>query len=150
MISFENTEIAFRYKTTNELKKAYILFKTIAKPWLVKIGSTLLHVSLKTKIPLNWILKPTIYSHFVGGENTNDCKKTVVKLNKYKVKSILDYSVEGKENDEDINLALNETLKSIKNASNDPNIPFAVFKPTAFAKSYILEKFSANSKLKAR
>lgn len=143
MISFENTEIAFRYKTNNELKKAYILFKAIAKPWLVKTGSTLLQFSLKTRIPVKWILKPTIYSHFVGGEYIAECKKTVGKLKAYNVKAILDYSVEGKENDEDINLALNETLASIKNAANDPNIPFAVFKPTAFSKSYILEKVSA-------
>lgn len=143
MISFENTEIAFRYKTNNELKKAYILFKAIAKPWLVKTGSTLLQFSLKTRIPVKWILKPTIYSHFVGGEYITECKKTVDKLKAYNVKAILDYSVEGKENDEDINLALNETLATIKNADNDPNIPFAVFKPTAFSKSYILEKVSA-------
>jgi len=147
MIFFENTEIAFRYKTTSELKKAYFLFKSIAKPWIVTTGSKLLQFSLKIKLPVSWILKPTIYSHFVGGESIEDCQNTVEKLSQYKVKSILDYSVEGKEDEEDINLALNETLASIKNAGSDPNIPFAVFKPTAFSKSYILQKFSENEEV---
>ncbi len=147
MDTFENTEIAFRYKTNMELKKAYILFKAIAKPWLVKTGGALLHFSLKIKLPLKWILKPTIYSHFVGGESIKKCQNTVNRINKYSVKAILDYSVEGKESDNDINLALNETLASIKNAGSDPNIPFAVFKPTAFAKNYILEKVSDQEEL---
>lgn len=147
MISFENTEIAFRYKTNNELKKAYILFKAIAKPWLVKTGSAVLNFSIKTRIPLNWILKPTIYSHFVAGVSIADCQKTIDKLKACNVKAILDYSVEGREDEEDINLALNETLAAIKNAAVDSNIPFAVFKPTAFAKSSILEKVSAKEEL---
>ncbi|MBE0641119.1 MAG: proline dehydrogenase family protein, partial [Bacteroidales bacterium] len=43
-----------------------------------------------------------------------------------------------------------ETLQSIRNASGHPSIPFAVFKPTAFTSSEVLEKVSARSKLTAR
>ncbi|MGC9343825.1 MAG: proline dehydrogenase family protein [Bacteroidales bacterium] len=55
------------------------------------------------------------------------------------MKSILDYSVEGKENDEDIQKALEETLRAIDFGGKNENIPFAVFKPTAFIKSSALE-----------
>jgi proline dehydrogenase len=43
--------------------------------------------------------------------------------------------------------ALAETIRSIKNAANDPNIPFAVFKPTAFTTAAVLTKVSAGESL---
>jgi len=83
----------------------------------------------------------------VGGESIEECQENVRILEKYKVKAILDYSVEGKESEDDIKAALIETLKSIKNAGKDKNIPFAVFKPTAFTTPDVLEKVSAGKSL---
>jgi len=57
----------------------------------------------------------------------------------HRVKSILDYSVEESESEAGISLALNETLRSIRFAATSPHIPFAVFKPTAFTTSRLLE-----------
>jgi len=143
MITFENTQIAFDIKTNKELKKAYFLFKTMSKAWIVKTGKVLLQLASFLHIPINWAVKPTIYSHFVGGETLEDCENVVENLARYNVKSILDFSVEGKESPEDIEKALQETLKSIQNAGRNPNIPFAVFKPTAFVRHKILEIVSA-------
>ena len=92
-------------------------------------------------------MKPTIYNHFVGGESIQECKSIVRLLEKFNVGAILDYSVEGTESKEDIDNALNETIESVKNAAKDKNIPFAVFKPTAFLSHYLLEKASTNEKL---
>ena len=147
MVSFENTEIAFKHKTTKELKKAYFLFNSIARPWLVKTGKVFLNLALKLRIPISWAVKPTIYEHFVGGVTIDDCLPTAKKLDQYNVKSILDYSVEGGESEKEIEEALRETLASIENASRHPEIPFAVFKPTAFGKAEILEKASSGKKL---
>ncbi len=61
----------------------------------------------------------------------------------FSVKSILDYSVEGKDNDKAQESAFNEILRSIHNACNNPNITFAVFKPTGLINVDILEKVSA-------
>jgi len=96
---------------------------------------------------MNWIVKPTIYSHFCGGETIEDCLQTVQKLAAYNVRSVLDYSVEGKENTEEIELALDETLRTVINAAGNKDIPFAVFKPTAFAISSVLEKKSSGAAL---
>ncbi len=147
MVSFENTEIAFQHKTTKELKKAYFLFNSIARPWLVKTGKIFLNIALKLHIPISWAVKPTIYEHFVGGVTIDDCAPSVRKLAMHNVKSILDYSVEGGESEEEIEEALKETLASIENAARYPEIPFAVFKPTAFGKAEILEKASSGEKL---
>jgi len=147
MITFDNTEIAFQSKSNSELKKAYRLFKIMGNSKLVKTSNTLARFAIKIGFPIGWLAKPTLYKHFVGGETIEKCKKTIENLSKFKVKAILDYSVEGKENDDDIEKALHETLNSIKNAGSNPNIPFSVFKPTAFGKSIVLEKASAGKEL---
>ncbi len=140
MIDFNNTEIAFQMKTDWELKKAYYLFKLIGNPVLTKIGNGLARFALRLHLPVAWFVKPTIYAHFVGGETIEKCFPVVRRLAHFNVKAILDYSVEGGEREEDFSRALQETLKTIDNAAKDENVPFVVFKPTAFAPSHILEK----------
>lgn len=144
-MDFRNTSIAFEYKSNKDLKKAYLLFKTLSKNKFVKLGKYFTNTALKIKFPIKWIVKPTIYSHFVGGETIEECNKIVEILSKYNVKSILDYSVESESTEENISNTLNETLKSIKNASLNKNIPFAVFKPSAFASTLFLEKASSEN-----
>ena len=39
MVSFDNTENAFKAKTNSELKRSYWLFKLISNPALVKLGA---------------------------------------------------------------------------------------------------------------
>lgn len=146
-IDFTNTEVAFAPKSNADLKKAYVLFKTIANPTVVRIGNSMLKLALNIHFPINWIVKPTIYNHFVGGEAIKDSAATIANLGKFNVKSILDYSVEGKEEPEDIQLAFEETLRAVKNAGSNPNIPFCVFKPTAMGRSIVMEKVSLGETL---
>ena len=147
MVSFESTEIAFKIKSDKELKKAFILFKAISSRTLVKVGGILSNLAIRIRFPIKWIVKPTIYSHFCGGETIEDCLRTVTRLSRYNVKSILDYSVEGKEKPEEIEAALEETLRTVENASNNESIPFAVFKPTAFGSNGVLARSSAGEDL---
>lgn len=147
MIDLEDTKIAFQNKRNRDLKWAHFLFTTLAKPPIVKTGKYFTDFALSTRFPIKWIVKPTVYKQFCGGETIQECDPIVGGMAKYNVKSILDYSVEGKENPEDIQAALEETLRTIENAAKNGNIPFAVFKPTAFGKSDILEKASTDQNL---
>lgn len=142
MISFNNTEVAFIWRNNKELKRAKFLFKTISWPTLVNVGSFLLKIALAIRFPIAWIVKPTIFKHFVGGESLVECLPLVGNLAKHNVKSILDYSVEGKGTDKSHEEAYDEILRSIKNAASNPNITFAVFKPTGLTHISILEKVS--------
>ncbi len=146
-ISFENTAIAFAYKDDRALQRAYFLFRLLASPALVGISNGLFRISHRLHLPLGWIVKPTVYRHFVGGETLEECNPTVHLLADYDVKSILDYSIEGTESEAEIEAALEETLRSIRHAASEANIPFAVFKPTAFTTSHILEKASSGEPL---
>lgn len=143
MISFENTEIAFQSKSDKDLKRAHFLFKMIGSNFLVSTGKFLSRTALMLNLPVNWAVKPTIYKHFVGGESIEECYANVRVLGKFDVRAILDYSVEGTESIENIRQALDETLKTVHNAAKDDNVPFAVFKPTAFTREIILEKGSS-------
>lgn len=138
-LNLNNTEIAFKIKSNKDLRRALLLFKAISLPFMVKLGNAFTSISLRIKAPIAWIIKPTIYKHFVGGETIEECILTVDKLKGFKVNSILDYSVEGGNDEESIHATMLETLKSIRNAATNPAIPFAVFKPTAFANQHLFE-----------
>ena len=146
-LTFDNTEIAFQWKSDKELRRSYWLLKMISMPALVWAGKQLSNFAIAIHFPINWIVKPTIYSHFVGGETIEECLPLVRLLEKYNVKAILDYSVEGGGTEEKINKALDETLKTIYNAAKDPNIPFAVFKPSAFGDLDVLTRASQGETL---
>ncbi len=145
-IDFEDTRVAFIVKENRELKRAGVMFRLISRPGLVKTGNSVIKAMAGIGLPVNWLVKPTVYKQFVGGESIEDCTPVISRLANGKVKSILDYSVEGKESDVEIEKALNETLRAIEFAGKNPNIPFAVFKPTAFIKSKALEILSESGK----
>ena len=145
MINFEDTKTAFSIKSDRDLRRAYILFKLISYPILVKMANPFIWLCSKLRIPIGWIVKPTAFKHFVGGETLQECQPAVEKLKGANVYSILDYSVEGGESDRAIESALQETLRAVINAGSNPDIPFAVFKPTAFGSCEALEILSGSS-----
>ena len=147
MLDFSNTEIAFQYKSSKDLKKAYWLFKIIGYNWLIKIGPSLLNITLKLHLPVLGIIKNTVYRQFCGGETIKECEGVINTLGKYNVKTILDYSVEGKEEETEFDKNVEQVLATINKAKENPNIPFSVFKPTGFARFSLLEKVNVHKKL---
>jgi len=143
MISFDNTEIAFAGKSKSDLQWSYRLFKMIGMPWLVKFGKVATNVAFAIHLPIKGLIKKTIFKHFCGGENIDDCKGKIEELGKFNIGTILDYSVEGKTTEADLDRTRDEIIASIATAKNNKNIPFAVFKVTGVAQTSILRK--ANS-----
>ena len=147
MISFDNTQIAFSGKTNPDLSRSYWLFKLVSNPILVNIGKSLTTVALNINLPVKWLIKPTIFKQFCGGETIIECETTVEYLGQYNIGTILDYSVEGKESEEEFNRCTSETIATIEKASNNKNIPFCVFKITGLARFALLEKLSKRESL---
>ncbi len=143
VISFDNTEFAFEYKTDKQLKKARFLFSLMGKPWLVKMGTKLTPWSLKAGLPVKGIIRNTIFKQFVGGETLEETAQVAKKLSDYHVQVILDYGVEGKEGEENFDHACEEFIKVINYAGTQPNIPFMSVKVTGFARFSLLEKMDA-------
>ncbi|MDA7768108.1 proline dehydrogenase family protein [Flavobacteriales bacterium] len=146
-ISFDNTEIAFKAKSTSDLQKTYWLFKLVGNNFLVKLGPALLNIAFFLRLPIKSLIKNTIFEQFCGGESIKDCEKRIQSLARYNVNTILDYSVEGSSNKENFDLTASEIIRTIERAKDDENIPFAVFKTSGLARIELLEKISTNSTL---
>ena len=137
---FENTQIAFALKSNNQLQLSYFLFKVMNFKLLVQLGTKILLLALKLHLPVQNLIKKTIFSQFCGGVNEEDCLKVVDTLYTKDVSAVLDYAVEGKINEEEFNNAFEKTLKIIEFAKERRAIPFAVFKPTSFGRMDLYEK----------
>ena len=137
---FNNTQVAFALKSDTELDRAYFLFKLIANQPLVRIGTAVTNFAIKAHLPVEGLIRATVFDHFCGGINENDCLSVVEKMHTKGVSSVLDYSVEGKEEDEQFDAVLKMTLKTIDFAAKKQAIPFAVFKPTGLGRFELYEK----------
>ena len=137
---FTNTQTAFALKSDSELERAYFLFKMIESQPLVRIGTAVTNFALKAHLPVEGLIRSTVFDHFCGGVNENDCLRVVDKMFTKGVSSVLDYSVEGKEAEEQFEAAFSMTMKTIEFAKERDAIPFAVFKPTGLGRFALYEK----------
>ncbi|TWI00468.1 L-proline dehydrogenase [Flavobacterium tiangeerense] len=144
---FDNTQVAFALKSDTELDRAYFLFKMISNQPLVRIGTAVTNFAIKAHLPVEGLIRATVFDHFCGGVNEMDCLNVVDKMFTKGVTSVLDYSVEGKEEEDQFDAALKMTLKTIDFAKKRDAIPFAVFKPTGFGRFELYEKLGNNEKL---
>lgn len=131
---FNNTADAFALKSDTELDRAYFLFKMIASQPLVRIGTAVTNFALNLHLPVEGLIRATVFDHFCGGTTEEDCLPVVDKMYTKGVLSVLDYSVEAKEEEAEFDKALEKTLKTIVFAKERDAIPFAVFKPTGFGR----------------
>ncbi len=139
-ISFENTAIAFEYKTDKELKKAKFLFTAMAIDWLVKLGTKVTPWIIKSVLPIKGLIRKTIFNQFVGGETLSETSKVADKLGRFHVQVILDYGVEGKEGEDNFDHAADAFTEVINYAATQPNIPFISIKLTGFSRFDLLQK----------
>ncbi len=146
-VSFENTEIAFRYRNNKELRMAHFLFSSMSSPWLTRTGMKVTQWAINWKLPVRALIKPTLFNQFCGGETMEEAAQTARVLGKYHVDVALDYSVEGQDEEAAFDLALPQFIKTIEYAATQENIPFVPIKLTGFAHFALLEKIQSGSPL---
>ncbi|MGB0974536.1 MAG: proline dehydrogenase family protein [Flavobacteriaceae bacterium] len=137
---FNNTEVAFSLKKDSELERAYFLFKMIANEPLVRIGTAMTNFAIKAHLPVEGLIRATVFDHFCGGVSEEDCLPVIDTMYTKKVSSVLDYSVEGKEDEAQFDAAYQMTVKLLNFVKEKEAIPFAVFKPTGFGRIALYEK----------
>lgn len=145
---FDNTKVAFALKTDSQLERAYFLFRMIQNQPMVKIGSAVTNFALKVHLPIEGLVRSTVFDHFCGGVNEEDCLPIIDNMfHNGNVHSVLDYSVEGKDQEVSFDGALEKILKILNFCEEKKSIPFAVFKPTGFGRFALYEKVSAGKLL---
>ncbi len=144
---FEDTATAFSIKSDSELERAYFLFKLIANEPLVRIGTAVTNFAINAHLPVEGLIRATVFDHFCGGVNEEDCLPIIDRMHAKGVSAILDYSVEGKISENQFDSALEKVLIVLDFVKEKEAIPFAVFKPSAFGRLSLMEKKSAGQPL---
>ncbi|MDG1572986.1 proline dehydrogenase family protein [Robiginitalea sp. M366] len=144
---FENTATAFALKSNAELERAYYLFRMISNEPLVKIGTSLTNFAIKANLPVEGLIRTTVFDHFCGGVNEEDCMPVVERMWEKGVCTVLDYSVEGKDTEDPLDDALAKTLEIMEFVRLKDAMPFAVFKPTGLGRFALFQKVSAGQPL---
>lgn len=146
-LNFQDTATAFADKSNSDLKEKYWLFKTMNSSALVDFGTKITNFALSLHLPVKGLIKRTIFRQFCGGETIEECESTIKELGDVHIGAILDYSVEGKSEEEDFGATKQEIIRTIERAKTDERIPFAVFKVSGIAPLGTLEKVSFGKEL---
>lgn len=146
---FEDTEVAFSYKSDHELRKANLIFTVVNHPWVSASATALVRSALALHLPVTGLIRKTVFEHFCGGDDIESAESTVRQLAQYGVGTILDYSAEGKQTEEAFDLTLHEILRTITKARGRKEMPFCVFKVTGIASAVLLEKVQRKDLLNA-
>ncbi|GIV37185.1 MAG: hypothetical protein KatS3mg032_1564 [Cyclobacteriaceae bacterium] len=146
-VSFEDTKAAFAYRTDAELKRAHLIFSVVNHPWVADFATRLVRLSLLLRLPVESIIRKTVFNHFCGGENKDEARQVINRLAAYHVRAILDYAVEGEHTEAGFEQTVSETLNNLETAAGSGHIPFCVFKPTGVASAALMEKIQQGKDL---
>lgn len=146
-IQFDDTEVAFSYKSDRELRKANFIFSLVNHPWISSIATGLAKAGLALHLPVKGLIRSTVFEHFCGGETIEQSDRTIQTLSKFHVGTILDFSAEGAHDEDGFDHTTEEILKTVERAKNSKGVPFAVFKCTGLATMALLEKVQSKQQL---
>ncbi len=146
-VHFDDTAVAFSYKSDSSLKKANFIFTVVNHPSISSIATAAVKLGLALGLPIKGLIKSTVFYHFCGGETIEKSEETIQRLAQFKVGTILDYSVEGAETEEGFDQTTLEILKTLDKAKDNPAVPFCVFKVTGMAEFSLLEKIQTKEPL---
>jgi proline dehydrogenase len=146
-VSFDNTQVAFQYKSGRDLFLAWLIFSLTKNPRLMKLLTRTVKVLMALKMPIKPIIKATVFKLFCGGETKAEYEKVIAQLRKAHIGTILDYAVEGSADEAGYAGTEAELLKTIAEAKYNPDIPCTCLKVTAVASFALMERVSAGKAL---
>ncbi len=146
-VSFENTAVAFKNKSDRELFLAYIIFILTKSPFLVKFLSQAAKWTMAIGLPVKPFIKATVFKQFCGGEKKEEYINVIGKLGQAAIGTILDYSVEGRQDEDVFEDTQKELLNIIAQARKNVDIPCTCMKMTAIGSGDLLEKVTAGKTL---
>jgi proline dehydrogenase len=138
-----DTRTAFAHLSDADLRRAELLFRVIGNKTVSDVGAALTKAALWLRLPVKGAIKATIFRQFCGGENRAEGLRTAERLAHASVNSILDYSVEGQEDDATLDHTCEEIIATIEQAKGRGFLAFAVFKPSGISPVALLEAVSA-------
>jgi proline dehydrogenase len=142
-VSFEDTAVAFRYKSNVALRKANFIFTIVSHPFVSSLATGVVKWAMSIGLPIKGLVRATVFDHFCGGETIEKAEHTIQSLGAFQVKTILDYSVEGEKSESGFDRTAEEILKTFDKAKSSPLVPFCVFKMTGMGHVDLFEKIQS-------
>lgn len=149
-LSFEDTSVAFAAHSDKSLRKKFLIFAAMNSNLLTNMGTSMLKKAFAWGLPVKGLVKSTVFEQFCGGETIEDSEKTIQELAAFNIGTILDYSLEGENDEEAFEATTKEILRTVEKARTTPSIPFCVFKVTGIGRFALLEKIQRGDALTAR
>lgn len=146
-VHFDDTAVAFSYKSDKDLRKANFIFTLVNHPAISKLATSAVQLALTLHLPVKGLIKATVFDHFCGGEDIAQSEKTIKNLSDFQVGTILDYSVEGEKSEQGFDKTTDEILSTFDKAKGNKRVPFCVFKVTGMADMALLEKVQMKTAL---
>jgi len=146
-VSFDNTAVAFKNKSDRELFLAYFIFSLTKSPFLVKFLSHAAKFTMAIGLPVKPLIKATVFKLFCGGEKKEEYLNVIGKLGRASIGTILDYSVEGRQDEDVFENTQKKLVNIIEQSRKNENIPCACIKMTAIASGDLLEKVTSGKML---
>jgi len=148
-LSLDNTQIAFAYKSNAALRRANFLFSIIQNSLVVSLATKVTPFLMKIGLPINGLLRSTIFNQFVGGETLEESARVTKQLGSYGVQVILDYGVEAKEGEANFENVTEKIIEAVEFAATQKNIPFVSVKLTGLASLDLLEKLNEAPRIRS-
>jgi len=148
-LSLDNTKNAFAYKSNADLRKARFLFTVIQNPLVVSLATSVTPFLMKSGLPINGLIRSTIFKQFVGGETLEDSARVTKQLGAYGVQVILDYGVEAKEGEENFDNVADKIIEAVEFAATQKNVPYVSVKLTGLASLNLLETLNEAPRLRS-
>ena len=114
---------------------------------MVKIGTAVTNFAIKAHLPVEGLIRATVFDHFCGGVTDDDCLPVIDKMYNKGIQSILDYSIEGKESEADFDAAMDKKVSLVAFAKSKIEVPFTTMKPTALGRIGLWQKVSEHIEL---
>ncbi len=96
-IDLDNTEWGYAYRSTEELRWAWGIFRLLRWGGLVKMLNVAGSRALRWGLPVEPALRATLGRLFLGGETLEEALRVAKKIGQYGVQVLLDYAVEASE-----------------------------------------------------
>ena len=85
IVHFDNTEVAFSYKSDSRLKKANFIFTIVSHPAISSMATAVVRAGLALRLPIEGLIKLTVFDHFCGGETIEKSEETIQRLAQFHV-----------------------------------------------------------------
>jgi len=141
-IDLNDTQKAFKYKSNGELRFTYYIFKILQYPRLLKLMTTLANGIIKYRLPFKFMIKSTVFKIFCAGETIDEAFQLIGSLEKFHVKSVLDYVSEGEKSEVAFNRNTKIIAENIQKLGKETNGNFVSVKLSGLEDPDFLESIN--------